>query len=250
MQPNSKHSRTEAAQTNVIKALQERLATATRKYEEERSRLEERRSAYTSGPGKSYADMKESADELDRRIAEQNEAHEKAKAALADAMLSGGGRVTQEVKAALTQRRNAEDLIEQLAVLAQEMERTRKPVHVDASFAAKAYVQAYEAASQCWAEMNVLSALVECGERVARAMAVVPVDENFVPYRVRSSKNATFCADLMLKELGTLRIAFEEGRSDFQDAIGTIDLGALEYSEILSSVQAQALTREHRAGAR
>ncbi|MBD2936251.1 hypothetical protein G5C41_02275 [Burkholderia pseudomallei] len=233
-----------------MQQLNERLKAATRAFEDARARLERTRIAYTNGPGKRYAETINNAGTLPAQTAEYQRAHEEAKATLGAAMLQSGGQVTPEVKAALSARRDAEDLIEQFTELEKHAERTRKRAHLDASKAAREYVDAYEHASQCWAEMNVLSALVECGERIARAMAVVPAAERLVPYAITTGTHETICKDRMLNELDRLRDIFrEDDRLPYQNVIGKLELGALEVGEILSAAGIIKVSEELRADA-
>jgi hypothetical protein len=225
-----------------MQQLKKQLAAATQSFEGAQARLESARTAYTTGAGKHYAEALESASTLSAQIAEHQQAHEKARAALEHAMLRSSGRVTSEVKTALAARRDAEDLIEQLATLEKSASRARQTAHIAASDAAQKYVQAYEAAAGSWSEMNVLSALVECGERIARAMAVVPLNESLVPHATRTYKYRTVCSDRMLIELDRLRGVFKEEESVYRDVVGSIDLGALQWSDILTPAQIQTLS--------
>ncbi|KIX48624.1 hypothetical protein SY87_07560 [Burkholderia pseudomallei] len=227
-----------------MQKLKEQLEAATQAFEDAQARLERARAAYTTGAGKQYAEAIKSADTLPAQTAGHQQAHENAKAALENAMLSSGGQITSEVKTALAARRDAEDLIEQLATLERLASRTRQTIHIAASGAAREYVQAYEAATRTWSEMNVLSALVECGERIARAMAVVPIDERLVPHATRTYKYRTACMDRMLIELDRLRGAFKDEAAVYQEVIGSIDLGALQCSEILSVAKVHTLSRK------
>lgn len=230
-----------------MQQLKEQLAAATQAFERAQAQLDRARNAYMTGAGKQYAEAIESAGNLPAQIAEHQEAHERAKAALENAMLRSGGQITPEVKEALASRRDAEDLIEQLATLEKLASRTRQKVHIAASDAAREYVRAYEAATTAWSEMNVLSALVECGERIARAMAVIPVDERLVPHATRTYKYRTTCTDRMLIELDRLRGTFKAEESAYQVVIGSLDLGALQCSDVLSVAQAKARSRELQA---
>ncbi|ARL09214.1 hypothetical protein [Burkholderia pseudomallei] len=218
-----------------MQKLNERLKAATRAFEDAHAQLKKARIAYTNEAGKHYAESIANAGTLPSQMAEHRQAFEEAKSALEAALLRSGGQVTPEVKAALSDRRDAEDMIEQIATLEKHAERTRKRALIEASVTAREYVNAYQIASQRWAEMNVLSALVECGERIARAMAVIPASELFVPYAVTTGEDNTICKNRVLNELDRLRDAFmDEGRSAYSTIIGELDLGSLTIGEILS----------------
>ncbi|MFM0649005.1 hypothetical protein PQR14_32195 [Paraburkholderia bryophila] len=221
-----------------MQELKNQLEIAKLAYAHALTRLAQARDAYQNGPGKSYAEVLGSAGEFAERVAEQNEAHEDAKTALADAMLKSRGKITSEVKTSLAARRDADDMLEQLEILKLQMERNRTQVHIDASTAARAYISAYEEASQHWSEMNVLEALVECGERIGRAMAVVPTDELLIPWRLNTGRSKTICHERMLTELKRLRDAFSGDASAYTRDIGQLDLGALPLNEILTNAAA------------
>lgn len=217
-----------------MQQLKERLEAATMTFEDARQRLERARDAYVNGPGKLYAETRASVGELASLATEYKQSHEDARTALEKAMLGSRGKITLEVKVALTARRDAEDLIEQSEMLEQQAERNRAAVFVDASQAAAAYVSAYEQAAQQWAEMNVLDALIECGERIARAMAVVPAGEALIPYTLRANQRLTICRNLMLTELDALCASFKAEANAYEHEIGQLALGALQIDDMLS----------------
>jgi hypothetical protein len=220
--------------------LKQQLEKAKTSYDAARAALETARRIYQDGRGKEYAEVKQNVLTLKARIDEQKHASQAAKDSLAQALRSSNGAITPQAKEALAHRRNADDLLDQYRELMVESQRTSIDVHIAASEAAAAYVKTYDTASQCWAEMNVFAALVECGERIARAMAVMPQLETLTPYAVKNtSLRGIVCRELMIAELDKLRKQYDDEVRPYVDEIGNLDLGSMAMNEILTPGEAK-----------
>ncbi|WP_186193167.1 hypothetical protein [Burkholderia gladioli] len=218
--------------------LTEKYAAATRAFDDAKAKLNAARLEYVTGPGVRYTEIIDSAESYSKQITEYHQSYEMAKSALEEAIFDSGGKITPKVTEALSMRRNAEDLIEQSKIFEKHSEFSKIRAHVNISIAARIYINAYEEAAQCWAEMNMLAALVECAERIARAMAVVPVSERLIPYAIRTGEHNTFCRDRIWSELEDLRDSFKESdRSAYEETIGKLDLTPLKLNEILSPAE-------------
>lgn len=220
--------------------LTQQHAAAKVAYEEARAALDIARRNYDEGPGKKFAEVKRSAMTVQQAIGEHEQARQAAKATLASALRAAIGEDTKEAKDALALRRNADDMIDQYGELAAELESEVTEAHILASQAARAYIGAYEAASRCWAELNAYAVMLECGERMARAMAVrrVVIDPHFAGgLDVRDSK----CRDMMVDLLDKLSAKYSSDQCPFVADIGVVDLGSMSRDEILSTGAANLL---------
>ncbi|MBR8361672.1 hypothetical protein KDW10_30550 [Burkholderia vietnamiensis] len=203
-------------------------------YETARDELASARHAYEHGAGKTLAEAKKSRESIGAQLDSETQAGERAKTALSQAMLQSNGERTAEVKKALAERRDADDMIEQCSELLSESERLIAAAHIEASEAAKTYLGAYESAARRWAEMNVLAALVECGERIARAMAVKAPNADTSPL--------PSCEQLIIH--GLRHIAEQGDERPYVQEIGSVDLGAMGIQDILSPIAIQRMKKE------
>ena len=216
--------------------LQQQYEQAQSAYASARDSLDIARSAYENGAGKAFDEAKANRETIASNLDAQKHASERAKTALSEAMRQSSGERTQDVSQALTARRDADDLIEQFSELLSESDRLLSTAHVDASEAARKYVQAYETAAQRWAEMNLLAALVECGARIAAAMAVKAPHDTLVPYSVRyeagtAGSQVQSCEQIAITALRDLASQCDE--KAYRQELGSVDIKALT-SQILS----------------
>jgi DNA repair exonuclease SbcCD ATPase subunit len=223
---------------NSMTDLKQKLATAKTAYETARATLDNARAAYEAGPGKNYAEIKQNIDALKAQIEEYRRAHQAAKDALAQALSESNGAMTTKAKEALTARRNAEDMLEECRGLLAQVEETAIAVRLEASQAAIAFRSAYQAASKCWADMNVYAVLAECGERLCAAMAVRPVS-NPRDFDAHSAYGAQQAAprNVLLAEIDQLVKSYEGDTRPYVIELGVCDLGAMAEQEIMSPAE-------------
>lgn len=207
-------------------------AAAKIAFEEARAALEIARRNFEEGPGKKFAEVKQSALAVQQAIREHEQASQTAKVSLADALRAAAGEITQQAKDALAQRRNAEDLLDQYRELAVELESATTEAQILASQAARVYIGAYDTAARCWAELNVRAVLLECGERMARAMAVQRTGASAADGL--GVGNST-CRDMMIDVLDRLSAKYSDDQRPFVNDIGVVDLGSMTAGEILSA---------------
>lgn len=218
--------------------LKQQHETAKAAYEAANAALNAVRSDYENGPGKMYAEVKGNALTLERQMDEQGRASQAAKAALAQALRESNGAVTPQAKQALTQRRDADDLLDQYQELRSEMETNALELRIAASSAASTYISLHATASRRWAEMNVAAALLTCGETLARAMVVQPREGGLIQNQGSISQNVT-CRDLVIAALDNLCKQYSDSTQPYLEEIGVIDLGGISTSEILTAAGAK-----------
>ncbi|SEP48099.1 hypothetical protein [Pseudomonas sp. Snoq117.2] len=216
--------------------LQQKHEQAKSTYAAALANLELARHTYDNGAGKAFAEAKKHRESLATQLDGEKQASERAKATLAEAVCQSNGARTADVTQALSDRRNADDMVDQLSALLSEADRLVESAHAEASTAGRTYMAAYEAAAQRWAEMNVLAALAQCGEQIARAMAVKA--PNGLPYPIRYERGEAGNLDasseqLVIKELRAL--AEQCDTRPYVQEIGTVDLGAMEQQDVLSA---------------
>jgi len=228
--------------------LQQRYQQAKAKFASALESLELIRHTYENGVCKDFAEAKKNRESLAAQLDIQKQASENAKAALAQAMHESNGARTAEVAQALSERRNTDDMIEQYAALLSQSDQLVNALQVDASPVAKSYVQAYEDAAQRWAEMNAFAALVECGERLARAMIVTAPCDGLLPWNKRRTRGEgehpePSCEQIIMNALRDLASQCEERRPYVQE-IGPMEMGTMAIDDILNPVQIH-MKRQH-----
>lgn len=216
----------------MSKLIQE-CEAAKNAYHEALAALEVARRSYEDGPGRRLAELQKNTEGVKRAIGEHQQARQVAKATLAGAMRATIGQTSKEAKDALAVRRNAEDMLEQYQVLANELDFETIEARIAASSAARLYIAAYDHAARCWAELNAYSLLVDCGERIARAIVVrrsAGSDSGLV-------SQESHCRDFIVKILDRLASELEANESPFTADIGVVDLGLLARADILSPAE-------------
>jgi hypothetical protein len=224
--------------------LQQKYERAKANYATALEKLDLARHTYENGAGKAFAEAKKNRELLGAQLDSAKQASENAKATLSQAMRQSNGERTPEVNRALAERRDADDLIDQFGELLSESDRLIEAAQIDASTAARHYLSTYESAAQRWAEMNVLAALAECGERIARAMAVKAPNGLLLPTVIRHERGDVrnpepSCEQLIIRALRDLAVQCDE--RPYVQEIGTVKLGAMEHQDILSIGQMHKL---------
>lgn len=217
--------------------LAEKLEAATKEYEEARTALEGIRAKYL-GPQKEFAETKANLSSLQAKIKEAETSLSDLKAKMGTELRASNGETTDAVKKVLSDRRNTDDLLEELRIIAQEVEKRVYDIRQTISPLATAYEHAYHRASVCWSKANVYRALVECAPQLRAAMAVVPsmsereihgTSETAVLYAASLPEN------IILKEItGWIDGGYDAPKTPYQAELGHLDLGALKKSEVLT----------------
>ncbi|WP_155642970.1 hypothetical protein [Burkholderia stagnalis] len=228
--------------------LQQKYEEAKANYATALEILELARHTYDNGVSKDFAEAKKNRGSLAAQLDSEKQASENAKAALAQAMRDSNGARSPEVAQALSDRRNTDDMIEQYADLLAQSDQLVNALKVDASPVAREYVNAYENAAQRWAEMNAFAALVECGERLARAMVVTAPCDALMPWHKRRTRGEDHpelsCEQIIMNTLRDLASQCEERRPYVQE-IGALELGTMVVDDILSPAQAHFQRTDH-----
>ncbi len=142
--------------------------------------------------------------------------------------------------------------------LAQREQDTRRHL-IDASGQGRAYADAHDTAYGAYARVEAYEALQECGEKIARAMALC----SHVPQRHSAHEDSLGRMHLSEKsdaEIRAARWAFilralatmakectDYAERPVVDALGALELGALSVREFLSPAQVQVMRRSGEA---
>ena len=140
--------------------LTEKLEVATKKYEASRTRLDKVRADY-EGPQKEYAETKANLAALNAQIKENEALLAESKPKLSKELRRSNGERTEEVKNLLSDRRNTEELVDELRVIVREVENRIANIRIVISPLAETYESAYQAAGELWAEVNAYRVLVD-----------------------------------------------------------------------------------------
>ncbi|HEX7649928.1 MAG TPA: hypothetical protein VF450_21205 [Noviherbaspirillum sp.] len=219
--------------------LNEKLAAAKVGYEAARLSLDKARSEYENGPGKAYAAVKQNIAQLKAQLEQYEQGYLAAKQALADAMNESNAAQTPKVKEALNEVRSAEHLVEECSAILRQAEDTASTTQDAASKAAIEYRGAYQSASLAWATMNAYAVLVDCGEKLCAAMAVVPTHD---PDTLRATITAaeyelSLPRNVILSEIHSMLNEYEGDTRPYAAEIGKCNLGAMSRNEIVTPAQ-------------
>lgn len=223
------------------------------------AKLETARAAYQAGAGEGYAQARV----LQRDLTAKIEAAEgEAAAAEADfqrEFAAAGFVRTEAVRQALARKAESLAMADAMRVaLAQREQDTRRHL-IDASGQGRAYADAHDTAYGAYAQVEAYEALQECGEKIARAMALC----SHVPQRHSAHEDSLGRMHLSEKsdaEIRAARWAFilralatmakectDYAERPVVDALGALELGALSVREFLSPAQVQVMRRSGEA---
>lgn len=175
------------------------------------------RSDYNEGAGKALAETRANVTRLHGLLAEQEAAAVAAREALGRALRGSNGVATDKSRAALAARRDAEDLIEEYRAMIAEMARALVEATIAADGAAETYERAHSGAVDAHVQQVARSALAQCGEAMARAIAAGG-------------------GDIIEAELRRLAEPFRATtRGELAAAVGSVDLGALAQQDRLGA---------------
>lgn len=152
------HARQQAAQADFDRALAA-LATARRAFEDD--------------AGKAYAEHLQREQALHAKIATHGAEAEAAQARFKQAFAAAGFEKTKAVKDALFSKNDAEAIAEVLREALHDSELAGFEMKANASVAAMQYAACHDTALECYAQLEVWNALVQCGEPLAKALALV-----------------------------------------------------------------------------
>lgn len=231
--------------------LAEKLEVAKKAYEEARARLDTRRAAYEI-PQKEYAETKANLSRLKERISEGETSLLNSKTKLAVELRDSNGETTAAVKKVLSDRRDTEDLLDEVRIIAQEVEKRMDEIRKTISEVARNYQSAYHDAAHMWAKVEAYRVLVDCAPQLSRAMAVLPAmsvealvgQDSHGAILVERSLNK----NIILKEIPALLEDYTGDLRPYRADLGVVDLGALNESEILTPAQLHALKPLQKAG--
>jgi predicted 3-demethylubiquinone-9 3-methyltransferase (glyoxalase superfamily) len=179
--------------------------------------LQHARQAYETDAGQTLAETATNCATLRTRIGEQTQAAEDARNALKTALRVSNAAVTPESKAALAARRNADDLLDQYSEMLVEADFQLVEATISANDAAAKYEHVYREAKTAQVAAIAYTALDQCGEVIARAIAAGG-------------------REIIAEELNWLVEKFEsaDGQEE-SNQLAPPDLGALASSDRLSS---------------
>ena len=155
-----------------MQQIEQKLIDANTNFANALNALVRVRQDYESGVGNTLAETMQNSNALHGLIDEQKRASQAARDALKIALRSSNAATTPETKAALTARRNADDLIDEYAELLTEADFRLVEVTIAASSAAQSYESAYSTACAAHIERAAYTALARAGKAIAHAIAM------------------------------------------------------------------------------
>lgn len=224
--------------------LKEKLEAATKNYEACRTRLDKVRADY-EGPQKEYAETKVNLVALTSQIKENEALLAESKPKLSKELRRSNGERTDAVKNLLSERRNTEELVEELRVIVKEVENRIGNLRITISPLASTYQSAYASAAENWARVKGYRALIDCAPRLCEALSSVPHSVNGAPYGGLNPGEKTFSSrKFILEEIEALFQTYEYGAAQYSTELGKFDLGAFTMSEMLTPAGKKNLLRE------
>jgi len=212
--------------------LTEKLEAATKKYKAARDQLDKARAAY-EGPQQEYAETKANLTALTTQITQNEALLAESKPKLSKELRRSNGERTEAVKNLLSDRRNTEELVEELQIIVKEVEKRMDHIRITISPIAVNYQIQYEAAAKDFARVKAYRALVDCAPRLREALVSIPQLVSREPYFIREGlpPEEFSSKEFILKEIAELL----EGDASYVNPssdLGKFELGALPSNEI------------------
>ena len=223
-------------------------------YQAALARLNAARSAYEQGAGGAYAAAKARRALIERKIEEATEEADSASAAYRQAFAAGNFEKTAVVREALARKHEAEGMVDALRVALGESVREMQHHLLDASKQGREYHAAHGSAYIAYVHAEAYTALAQCGEAIARAMALsraIPAPGGY--YESDTGRPLSLVSGALQRHAVQERQAYiHAALTQMADQhtehvrvaeIGSFDLGALQSRELLSPVQAAQVRR-------
>lgn len=222
--------------------LTEKLEAATKKYEEARIRLDKARADY-EGPQQEYAETKANLTALTTQITHNEALLAESKPKLSKELRRSNGERTEAVKNLLSDRRNTEELVDELQVIVKEVEKRMDHIRIIISPIVVTYQAEYEEAAKNFARVKAYRALVDCIPKLREALVSIPQLVSRVPYGELDAREFS-SKEFILKEISELLEADELYVSPSSE-LGKFDLGAFPSKEIQTPSMRKKLTDFH-----
>lgn len=222
--------------------LNEKLEAATKNYEAYRARLDKARADY-EGPQKEYAETKANLAALTLQIKENEALLAESKPKLSKELRRSNGERTEAVKNLLSDRRNTEELVDELRVIVTEIENRIASIRATISPLAESYESIYQSAGELWAQVNAYRVLADCAPRLCEALVTTPqLRFAAVPGLLGEGKSFS-SKDFILQEISSLLESQNWNEKPYSADLGEFDLGAFEKKQILSPIGRQRILR-------
>lgn len=209
-----------------MSTIQEKLARATKGYQDALHALAAARREHEDGAGKAYALLFARQADLKAKIAEHEAVAAASEATFKRLFAKANHVVTKEVKTALFGKNDALAIAEELRIALAECEAEAIEPRIAASDAARRYEAAYGQACAASARMLVYQALAECGAAMARAVALAMHVPGEAAVEALTSDLAKHRTAFVWKELLDLAATLPEARRmPLVDELGVLDLG-------------------------
>lgn len=209
--------------------LTEKLEAATKDYEASRARLDKARIDYER-PQQEYAETKANLTALTTQITQNEALLAESKPKLSKELRRSNGERTEAVKNLLSDRRNTEELVEELQVIVKEVEKRMDHIRITISPIVVKYQSVYEEAAKNLARVKAYRVLVDCAPKLREALVSIPQLVSRPAYFIRDGLEQEFSSkEFILKEISELLEADELSPSS---DLGKFDLGAFPSKEI------------------
>jgi len=222
--------------------LNEKLAEAKQHYEAMRAKLESVRLEYAAQE-KTYGETKANFSALNGKIKDCEAALAESKTKLAMELRASNGERSSAVKKLLSDRRDTEDLLDEIRVIVMEVEKRMGQLRLAISPLATSYQFSYAAAAAAWSKFNAYRVLADLGPQLHEALAATPAMSE-VPiggnHHGAHKLEKFLCKETLSKEIGVL-LAEYKGEGVLSHEAWSVDLGSFPVEEILTPGQAKKL---------
>lgn len=223
-----------------MKTFEERFAAAEKTFQQAKDNLARAAADYHQGAGAAYAAALAARDDLLAKVQQNRQEAGPAAENFNREFQAANYDITSKVRSLLAKKTELDLVHDQLQQGLKKREEQLQQVAIEVSPAARAYLQAHDAAVKARVSWSLLKALRPCAANLGQAMAnMVAVDFRTREEVALFGENEEWAATFLKKEMERLLAEFIASRGTFceDEALPGIDLGALRMADVMTPVQ-------------
>lgn len=223
-----------------MKTFEERFAAAEKAFLQAKDSLARAAADYHRGAGAAYAAALAARDDLLAKVQQNRQEAAPAAESFNREFEAANYDITSKVRSLLAKKTELDLVHDQLQQGLKKREEQLQQVAIEVSPAARAYLQAHDAAVKARVSWSLLKALRPCAANLGQAMAnLVGVDLHAPHEQAVMGETHEWAGNFIKKEVEYLLKEFTASRGTYpeDEAIPAVDLGAMRLADLMSPAQ-------------
>lgn len=223
-----------------MRTFEERFAAAEKAFLQAKDSLARAAADYHQGAGAAYAAALAARDDLLAKVQQNRQEAAPAAENFNREFEAANYDITSKVRSLLAKKTELDLVHDQLQHGLKKREEQLQQVAIEVSPAARAYLQAHDAAVKARVSWSLLKALRPCAANLGQAMAnLVGVDLHAPHEQAVMGETHEWAGNFIKKEVEYLLKEFTASRGTYpeDEAIPAVDLGAMRLADLMSPAQ-------------